>query len=107
MSLEKFDTVADAHPHLRPEFQALRKILADASAAASLEPTILAVSTNLPIARLETALELLAEQVGVVHEDEHDEPAHATREGGQHHGDDGGEDRLLLLPHEEVADGAE
>lgn len=61
MSLEKFDTVADAHPHLRPEFQALQKILADASAAASLEPTILADSTNLPIARLETALELLAE----------------------------------------------
>lgn len=61
MSLEKFDTVADAHPHLRPEFLALRKILAEATAAASLEPAILAASTNLPVARLETALENLAD----------------------------------------------
>jgi len=61
MSWEKFDTVADAHPELETEFLTLRQILAQATAAASLEPAVLAATTNLPVARLESALELLAE----------------------------------------------
>lgn len=61
MSLEKFDTVAEAHPELQAEFQELRRILAQVTTAASLDPAVLAASSNLPIARLETALELLAE----------------------------------------------
>jgi hypothetical protein len=61
MSLEKFDNVAKGHPELHAEFQALRQILDSTSATASLEPATLAAITNLPVARLETVLEYLAE----------------------------------------------